>query len=173
MAEDLRSLIPAIRRAIDGPAADSFNGVSASMPDDQIKALAADAVSEIILLTGGLFGHTLLVTARDSTYEAPSDWAIDPALEEDEKTLIVAQAALRFFFHKLRDVKVSETIRDEGAEWSYALSSTLIRDEMAYLQAARDAALKALETQHPIPIAYRSLIAERDHRAHLLLHEVV
>lgn len=157
MAESVDTLIPPIKRAIDGPTA----SVSA-LTDEQARDLAADAIGEVILLTGGLFEHQLLVIARDPTYGAPTEWEIDPALEEFEKAVIVNQAALNFFFHKLRDVKVAETIRDEGAEHSYQLSSSLIRDQMKYLADARDRALEAIQARTPVPIAYLSFLAQRD-----------
>jgi hypothetical protein len=162
VAEDLRTLIPQTRRAIDGPAATAPDSPSATLTDDQLLGLIADAVAEVIFYTGGLFGHELIVTGRDDVYGAPSEWEIDPELAEPEKTVIVAQAALDHFFSVVRDIKVAETIRDEGAEWSYQLSAQLLIERVRYLTKIRDEALMVLQAEHPVPTVWVSLLHERD-----------
>lgn len=160
-AEDITNLIPQTRRAIDGPAATSPSAPSTSLGDSEVKALIADAMGEVILLTGGLFGHELVVDDRDSTYMAPIEWSVDPALTEPEKVVITAQAAINYFFHKLKDVKVAETMRDEGSEWSYTLSATLLKDQMKFLVAARDRAIDAVSVNTEIA-TYSSFLHTRD-----------
>lgn len=162
MAEDLRSLIPPTRRAIDGPTATSTAAPSTTLTDDQLVGLIADAVAEVIFFTGGIFGHELQVTARDSTYNAPSEWAIDPELDESGKTVIVATAALNHFFYTLKDLKVAETIQDEGSQWSYQLSAQLLTERVRYLQKIRDAALEQVEAQNPISTGWVDLVHGRD-----------
>lgn len=154
-------LIPRTRRALMGPGNVMPAGV-ADLTDDQVKALIADAVAEVVFYTGGVFGHQLLVTDRDGTYNAPSDWAVDPALEESEATVITAQAALTFFFHEFRDLKVQETIANEGASWTYQLSANLVLEQMKMLRAARDRALDQLSALNPVPTLWVNLLEARD-----------
>jgi hypothetical protein len=161
-AGDIRTLIPQTRRAIDGPTAVEATSPSATLTDDQLNGLIADAIAEVIFHTGGLFGHELLVTDRDDIYRAPSEWALDPELAEPEKTVIVAQAALNHFFSVVRDIKVAETIRDEGAEWSYQLSAQLLIERVRYLTKLRDEALSVLAATYPVPTVWVSLLHERE-----------
>lgn len=154
---DLKELIPRTRRAIAGPAGD------ATLTDDQVLALIADAVAEVVFYTGGLFGHTLIVTGRDTSYNAPNAWAVDPALEDAEATVVVATAALGFFFHEFRDLKVHETITNEGAAWDYDLSANLVLEQMKALRAQRDTALEAVMRAHPVPAVWINLIEARDY----------
>ena len=157
---DVRVLIPQTRRALDGPTATSSASVSSTLDDEQVKGLIADAIAEIIFFTGGLFGHELTVAERDEVYNAPTEWTVDPPLEPHEAVVITSQAALTYFFHYLRDMKVQETIRDEGQEWSYTLSTSVLRDYLKYLAALRDKALE--QVQEPMPVAFINLLHERD-----------
>lgn len=162
MAEDLRTLIPPTRRAIDGPTATSTTAPSTTLSDDQLTGMIADAVAEVIFFTGGVFGHELQVTDRDDTYDAPSAWAIEPELDESAKTVIVATAALNHFFYVIRDLKVAETIGDEGSQWSYQLSAQLLTERVRYLQKIRDQALEQVEAQNPIATGWIDLVHGRD-----------
>jgi hypothetical protein len=119
-------------------------------------------VAEVVFYTGGVFGHELLVTARDVTYGAASEWAIDPELSEAEATVIVATAALQHFFYVAQDLKVQETIRDEGSEWTYALSAQLLLERVKHLQRDRDQALELVESQHAVSTVWVNLLHERD-----------
>lgn len=161
---DVRVLIPETRRALDGPTATGSASVSASLTDDQVKNLIADAAADILLLSGGssVFGHALEVTATDPGYGAPEEWAINPDLDLAERRVIVAQAALAYFYVKARDLKVAESIEDEGQKWSYSLSAQFIRDQLKYLIDARDRALEALTAQHPSVEAWVDFVHERD-----------
>lgn len=157
---NIRVLIPQTRRAIDGPTAIASGAVSTTLDDDQVKNLIADSIAEIIFFTGGLFDHALQVAARDDVYNAPTEWTVDPPLEAHEAVVITTQAALNYLFHELRDMKVQESIRDEGQEWSYTLSTNLIRDHLKWLQQLRDRALE--EVQTPMPVFFVSMLHERD-----------
>lgn len=154
-------LIPRTRRAIAGPGGVLPANV-ADLTDDQVKGLIADAVAEVVFYTGGVFGHQLLVTGRDGTYNAPSEWAVDPPLEEEEATVIVASAALAYFFHEFRDLKVQETIANEGASWTYQLSANLVLEQMRMLRAQRDRALDQLSANNPLPTVWVNLLEARD-----------
>jgi hypothetical protein len=56
---------------------------------------------------------------------------------------------------------VQETIRDEGQEWSYTLSATLMRDRILQLQKARDDALEIIAS-YTSSVAFIDLWHERD-----------
>lgn len=158
---DIRVMVPRVRRALEGPGSTGPLADSAVLTDDQVTALIADAIADIILYTGSAFGHSLLATALDPFYQAPTAWETTEALTLTEQSVVVAQAALGYFFHQLKELKVSEEIADEASSWKYQLSSTLIRDQMKMLQDARDRALTAVgETQ--MTDSYHSFLAERD-----------
>lgn len=132
---DIRVLIPRVRRAVEGV------GQPQVLSDDQVKDLVADAIANLILFTGGVFDKQLLVTSTDDTTGAPAEYATDKPLTLAEGSVVAYEAALAHCFFLLRDLKTQETIRDEGGEWSYALSPNLLRDHIKYLQDQRDRAL--------------------------------
>lgn len=159
---DIRVLIPRVRRAIDGPAASSSASPSSSLSDEQLTAVIADAIASVIFWSEGNFPHTLNVEARDENYGAPTQWTVDPVLTESEATVVAAQAALDYFFWSIKDLKTSETIRDEGQEWQYSLSATLIRDQINYLRSLRDKALEQIAASAAPMDAYASFVAVRE-----------
>lgn len=160
---DVRVMIPRVRRALEGPGSTGPLADSAVLTDDQVTNLIADAIADVILYTGSAFGHELLVTSRDAHYLAPNAWEVDPEFSQPEQSVIVAQAALGYFFHQLKELKVSEEISDEASTWRYQLSSTLIRDQMKMLQDARDRALTAVDQAAAVGLdVYISFIEERD-----------
>lgn len=159
---DVRVLIPDTRRAIDGPTATSSAAVSASLDDDQVKNVIADALGDVILLEGGVFGTTLDVTARDDYYQAPIEWATGRELTVQEKRAIVAQSALNFYFITVKSIKTSERISDEGQNWEYTVSAQLLRDQLRALIDMRDKALAALADQGVAPDAWVDFVHERD-----------
>lgn len=130
-------LVPRVRRAVEGIGAERV------LSDDQIKDVVADAIADVILFTGGVFGKQLIVASRD-TSGVPLEYETSEPLTLMEGSVIAAQAALSAIYVQLRDFKTSETIRDEGQEWSYTLSANLLRDRVAQLQAERDRAIDAL-----------------------------
>jgi hypothetical protein len=165
---DITVLIPRVRRAVEGPMASG----SASLSDTELRTIVADAISNVIFFSEGAFAHTLDVTARDEQYGAPTAWTINPPLDEAEASVIAAQAALDYFFFSLRDLKTQETIKDEGSEWSYSLSATLLRDQINLLRAMRDKALEALEAEADVgTTAYFSFIQVRDSSTSSLIED--
>lgn len=167
---DVRVMIPRVRRALEGPGSTGPLADSAVLTDDQVTALIADAIADVILYSGSAFGHELVVTSRDAHYMAPDAWEVDPEFSQPEQSVIVAQAALGYFFHQLKDLKVSEEISDEASTWKYQLSSTLIRDQMKMLQDARDRALTAVELAASVGLdVYISYLEERDSIASRLI----
>lgn len=136
---DTRVLIPRVRRGIEGA------GVTTkALEDEAVNGLIADAVANIILFTGGLFGHQLNVVSRDETYMAPTTWMVDPALTEAEGSLIVIQCQLDYLYQDLKSTKIQETIRDESSEWSYTLSATALGEILKALRAQREEAIQAI-----------------------------
>lgn len=153
-AEDIRVLVPRVRRAVEGV------GQPAELTDDDVKDLVADAIADVILFTGGVFGKELLVTDRDGATNAPSEYATSEPLSLAEGSLIAAQAALTAVWQSMRELKVQETIRDEGQEWSYTTSATLMRDRWKMLLQMRDEALDQL--RGALPVSFVSFLHERD-----------
>lgn len=127
----------------------------------------ADAVAEVILYTGGIFGKQLLVTETEeqnvagATIDVPSAYATSEALTQDEETVIAAQVALNYFFHSYATQKVQERIADEGQEWEYTLSANLVRDALNALIGDRDRALEVI-SQNMALDRYESFLAVRD-----------
>lgn len=155
--KDTRVLIPRVRRGIEGA------GVSSpAIEDEGVNGLIADAIASIIFFTGGLWGHQLNVTARDTTYMAPTAWQIDPELTEAEGTLIVIQAQLDFLFNDLKSTKIQESIRDESSEWSYSLSATALTELLKQLRKQREEALEAILAENAPMDAWINTLYERD-----------
>jgi len=161
---DTRVMIPRVRRGLEGAlGTGSANVAKSQFTDDEANALIADAIADCILYTGGLFGHNLVVTAReDGGYMAPIAWFVEPELREDEISIIVAQAQLNYFFFMLKGLKVQETIRDEATEWSYQLSANALTEYLKNLRKTRDEAL-ARVTEGAAPVeAWESFLSVRD-----------
>jgi hypothetical protein len=158
---DVRVLIPRVRRAVDGPTAMSSGSATTTLNDDELVALIADSIAEVVLYEGDLFGATLLVNGRDESYGAPNAWKTDRELTEPEQVVIASQAALHHFFNDLSNLKISERIDQGDRQWEYAISAQALRDRIAALQAARDRALEALGGNEVFE-TYSSFLAVRD-----------
>jgi hypothetical protein len=157
---DLRVLVPWTRRACEGPF-----GPPAGLPmlvDSQLYAMVADACAEVILFTGSLFGHQLLVAARDPRGGFPTEWKTEKALELWEGALLITQVALNYYFHVFRDMKTSQSVKNEGTEWEYTLSANVLRDYLASLKEQRDMAIAGLQKHYPIIDKFASTIRVRD-----------
>lgn len=165
-AQDVREFIPRVRRAIEGPVPLSVGALT----DAQVEAMAADAIADIILLTVGAWNHKLTVTDRTDE-GVPEHWAVDPGLELEEESVIAAQAAIGYFFHEFKDTKISERIVQEGRQWEYQLSATVIRDQVKLLQEQRDAALSSLLRAHPALARYASILEVRDRLGSAVLEQ--
>lgn len=150
---DIRVMVPRVRRAIEGV------GAVEVLTDDAIKDLIADAIADIILYTGGVFGKELVVT--DSEEGSPTEYATSDALSLAEQSIVAAQAALNHFFHMFINVKISEKIGDEAQTWEYGRSANLLKDQLAYLIRMRDEALAQIEQTGALD-SYESFIAVRD-----------
>lgn len=141
---DVRVLIPRFRRALVGPLGSGY--VQDELNDSDTTAAIADAIADVILYTGSVFGKQLEVTDRDSFYMSPTAWRTSAPLEEAEQGVVVAQGALNYIFRVLQTLKTSETIRNEGQEWSYSISANALAEQVRELRSARDVALARLES---------------------------
>jgi hypothetical protein len=152
---DIRTLVPRVRRALEGA------GAPAVLTDDAVKDMIADACADIMLLTGGtLFGQQLVVLERDGN-NVPTEYATSDELTFPQQSVIVAQAALNYFFFRFGGIKVSERIGDEGSQWEYTLSANLLRDQLKALQNTRDRAIDAINETGALD-EYVSWLSVRD-----------
>lgn len=155
-AQDVRTLVPRVRRAMEGPV------ISAQkLTDDECLTVAADSIADIILLTVGAWGRQLLVTHR-TVGGVPDEWSVDDELLPEEESMIAAQAAISYLYHALRDQKTMENILNEGAQWQWEKSPNLMIAQLKGLQDMRDQALKALMQKHPVLAQYASILEVRD-----------
>lgn len=151
---DIRVMIPRVRRAVEGV------GSPAVLSDGEVKDLIADALADIILYSGGVFGKQLVVTETGENGE-PVEYATSDELTLAEQSIVAAQAALNHFFFTYANTKISERIADEAQTWEYALSANLIRDRLKFLVGERNSALEQL-TSSTVSDSYQSFIAARD-----------
>lgn len=151
-AQDVREIIPRVRRALEGP----VPLVSGALTEDQLLAVTADAIADVILFTNGEWGHTLIVTDTDP----PSEWDVDPALTPEEESVVAYQAAITYTFQSFKNLKVSERIKNEGQEWEYTTSASVIRDFIKSLMELRNQALASANS--PVMARYASILQVRD-----------
>lgn len=150
---DIRVLVPRVRRALGTHAAALADGV--------VKDIVADALSDIILYSGGAWPTQIVVTAYQNG--SPSEYATSDALTLPQGSVVAAQAALNYFFNTWAEQKVSERISDERTSWEWARSASLLVEQLKQLRAARDAALEQVATDTGAGFdEYRSLLAIRD-----------
>lgn len=151
-SRDIRTLVPRVRRALDGPHATSSASPSSSFTDDEVVAQIADSIAEVIFFTPDGFGKQLVVTERDTYYLAPTAWQTSEALTDAEASVIVFQAALSNIYYGLSSMsmKTSETIRNEGEEWSWSVSAQAVSERVKQLQKLRDDAIAKLEMSDTI-----------------------
>jgi hypothetical protein len=159
--KDIRVLIPRMRRALDGPEATS-SAVSGVMSDEQVGNAIADSIASVIFYTNGGWGRKLIVTERDSYYMAPIAWETDEPLGDDEATAVIAQAALDHFHFALSEMKTSETLRNEGEEWQWAISASALAERIRNLRALRDEAIAKLMSQGNVAEEWVNTLAIRD-----------
>jgi len=134
---DIRVMVPRVRRALEGA------GAPEVLSEDAVNDLTADAIAEVILYTGGVFGKQLLVTGDDQG--VPDEYATNEALTLREQAVIATQAALNYFFQKFSAMKTTERIADEAQTWEYTLSANLLNEQLKLLIGERDRALEAME----------------------------
>ena len=111
-------MVPRVRRALEGA------GAPEVLSEDAVNDLTADAIAEVILYTGGVFGKQLLVTSDDQG--VPDEYATNEALTLREQAVIATQAALNYFFQKFSAMNTTESIADEAQTWEYTLSANLL-----------------------------------------------
>lgn len=170
---DTRVLIPRLRRALDGPTATASASPSATLSDDQLAAIAADAVASIIFYSGSLLGATIEVAERDPVYLSPIAWFTEPALSEPQSTAVVSQAALDYFFARLSSTaggKTAEEISDEATKWSWEMSPQALVERLRQLRADRDKAIEVLVEQGwENDTSWESFLSVRDRWTSILI----
>lgn len=166
---DVRVLIPRMRRSLDGPEATGSASVSARLSDDQLTAVIADAIADVIFYSSGAFGRKLEVVERDTSYLAPIAWRTSDELSEDEISVIVAQAALNYFFNALSTLKTGETMKEADREWSWSISASAIAERVKELRAQRDRAIELLTAQNVVAEAWVNTLAVRDSYTDMLI----
>lgn len=160
---DTRVLIPRLRRALDGPTAMSSAAISSTLSDEQLNAIGADAIGEMIFYSDSLLGSKLEVAERDPVYQGPVAWRTEPALTEMQVACIVSQAALTYFYNKLAPGKTAEGIKDEATEWTWEISPQAIVERLRQLKADRDRAIENLvEGGWEFDVSWVSMLAVRD-----------
>ena len=153
--QNIRVILPRVRRALEGA------GAVEVMSDEAIKDIVADALSDILLYTGSVFGKTLDVLETDPGGGFPTEYATSEPLSLAEGSVVAAQAALTFFFFRFAGTKIQEQISDEAQHWSYSLSASLLKDQLKLLVDQRDKAIEALESTSGLE-SYVSFISVRD-----------
>lgn len=152
---DIEELVPAVKRAL------GTVGLSGVL-DPDVYALTADALADVMLYTGSVFGTKLLVTDRDPDTNAPTKYATERELTLTETAVIRAQAALNRLFVVLRDEKISESISDESQTYDWAKSAQLLRDQLKLLVDERNKAIDALMSQGAALDSYESFVHVQD-----------
>ena len=161
---DVRTLGPIVQRALEGVVQAGW-----TLTPDQVKDVTADAMSQILLYSGSIFGSQLNVTETDAVTLAPTEYATTTPLTLPESTVVAAQAALNYFYHQYKGIKISEEIGDEASKWSYSLSPALLIAQLNLLKDARDRALEALDAAQYNLEGYVSFLEVRDAATSLLI----
>lgn len=157
---DLRVLLPKGRRKVEGPWGNP-NG-RPEIPESYLYDMIADAAGELLLLAGSWWRNELLVKSRDPLLGAPVEWKTANELNEFEASVIICQLALDYYTYLFRDMKISQTIKNEGTEWTYAISANLLRNYMEALKKERDEAIDGLRRNVPVLDRMASNIRVRD-----------
>lgn len=151
---DIEVLVPAVKRAL------GTVGLG-SLTDADVYDLTADALADVMLYTGSVFGTKLVVLTRTAE-GVPETYGTERELTLTETAVIRAQAALNRLFVVLRDEKISERLADESQVWEWARSAQLLRDQLKLLVDERNKALDAMMAQGAALDAYESFVASQD-----------
>lgn len=162
--KSVRVLIPRARRALEGPMGSASASPGATLSDQQVEQIVADALASLIFYSGGSFGRRLLVVERDEDYGAPISWETDEELTESEVAVTMAEVALSYFLQLVKDLKIQETISNEGQSWQWATSANAILEWLKHLREQRKLALDGLRADAPVTDAFFSFMQARDAR---------
>jgi hypothetical protein len=157
---DLLVLVPWAKRACEGPYGPPPG--QSTLTNDLLYPMVADACSEIILYSGSLFGHQLHVKSRDPTAGFPTGWRTDKVLNQWEGAVVICQVALDYLRFLYRDLKTTLSIKNEGTEYSYSMSPTIVAAWIKQLQSDRDKAIDGLRAHNVVLDQYASNIRVRD-----------
>lgn len=163
MAEtNIRVLVPRVRRALEGPASVPAPFGLGSLTDDEVRDVVADAMSDVILYNGSLFGKDLVIAERDEN-SIPTEYTTSDELTLPEGSVIAAQAALDYFVRSWSTLKTMESIADEAQTWEWQRSAQLLTAALKQLVADRDRALAAIAADEGIGTdSYTSFLSIRD-----------
>lgn len=157
---DIRLIIPQLRRYLDIGAASGSAAVAYT--DDHLVQVAADAISELILITGAGTGFAYVIAASATDGNGYiTDFYTEPAVTLTDRALVAVQAALGQVWAEVAGMKVKEKIANEGSEWTWEKSSSLLRDRVNYLLAIRKQVLDAAVAANPTLDAFVDLIEMR------------
>lgn len=135
-ARDIRLIVPQVRRYL-APGVASASAAS-SYTDDHLVQVTADAIGELILISGGddPFGYSIAASAVDGSGFI-TDYYTEPEIALVDRSLVAIQAAIGQVFGELRDMKTSEKIANEGSSWEWQKSVTGVQEKLKQLLALR------------------------------------
>jgi len=156
--QDVRIMTPQIRRSLE-PGVASGDSI---YTDDDIKFFAADAVSLLILCGGIDFPYSLVVASADVN-NYPVEYKTNPALPIEVQALVSLQASIQQTLHELNtNLKMSETIQDEGSKWDYKKSVALLKDKLKAMISDRDKIMDQINRSQAIGISFINILETRN-----------
>lgn len=157
---DLMVIVPKARRKVEGPWGNPNNRprISTSV----LYNMVADAAGDTMMLAGSWWHNKLLVKSRDPLGGFPVQWQTQNELTEWEASIICCQLALDYYTFLFRDLKTSETLKNEGTEWSYTISANVLRNYLIGMKEERDKAIAGLRVNIPVFDKMASNIRVRD-----------
>lgn len=158
--KNIRIMEPIVRRALE-PGVPSASA-AASYTADMIRDVTADAFSMIQFAAGPDWPYYISVIERNPTTCFPEEFATNEALPYEVQSLVGIQAALQATLNELTTtLKMRETIKDEGSEWTYEKSVNLLRDKIKALQDDRNEAIRQMQRAVAPLEQFVNLIAQR------------
>ena len=157
---DLQVVVPKARRKTEGP----FGNPNGKRPltNAEVYNMVADATGELAMLGQGWWKNKLVVKTRDPQRGFPTEWQTEKMLSEYEAAIICAQVALDYYYQIFRDMKIAETISNEGTQWSFQVSANVLRNYLEGLKDEREKAIQGLRVNVPVMDKWASNIRVRD-----------
>lgn len=157
---DIRLIVPQVRRYLD-PGVGAGSAAS-SYTDDDLVQVTADAIGELILITGAsdAFPYEIAASATDGNGFI-TDYYTEPAITLTDRSLVAIQAAIGQVFADLRGLRTQERIADEGSTWEYTKSVTAAKEKLGLLLDTRKSVLERVTRANPALDAFVDLIEVR------------
>ncbi len=157
---DLQVVVPKARRKTEGP----FGNPNGKRPftNAEIYNMVADATGELAMLGQAWWHNHLVVKTRDPQRGFPTEWRTETVLSEYEAAIICAQVALDYYYQVFRDMKIAETIQNEGTMFSFQVSANVLRNYLEGLKDEREKAIAGLRVNVPVMDRWASNIRVRD-----------